>query len=51
MDLDDFLVVPVTVKSVLLKQTLVGVCLMISMTVGAFEYMWAPFIFLGFEAR
>ena len=42
---------PFVVKPMLPKQKLFRVCLVISTTVGAFECMWAWFIFLGFKTR
>ena len=48
-DLSVFLQMPFPVKPMSPKQTLIGVCLVVSMTIQAFEQMGAWFSFFGFQ--
>jgi len=51
IDLGIFLLLPLSVEMMSLEGTLVGVGLVVSLTIRAFEGMWARFALLYFEAR
>jgi len=51
MDLSIFSCVPFSVELVPPKQTLIGIGLMVTLAVRAFERMGAWFTFLGFQSR
>jgi len=51
MDLGIFLLLPLSVEMMSLEGVLVGVGLVVSLTIRAFEDMWARFALLCFEVR